>query len=163
MAGRVAPCGSRIAMRPRAAVECQGVATPHRFIGPSLCCPGSCRSRRLVSPRRPLWGRRGSIPFFYQRPDQKLRTPTQCLFFQGDRGPIWTDAQYVLACDRVVVFYLLVESVQPIEEGRALCGVLLSREAALHACEPPTSDPESSRRKVVWQNDEALLQWLESL
>ena len=37
------------------------------------------------------------------------------------------------------------------------------KEAALHACEPPTSDSDSSRRKVVWQDDEALLQWLESL
>jgi integrase/recombinase XerD len=37
------------------------------------------------------------------------------------------------------------------------------KEAALHACEPPTGDPDSSRRKVVWQDDDTLLQWLESL
>jgi site-specific recombinase XerD len=37
------------------------------------------------------------------------------------------------------------------------------KEAALQACEPPTSDTDSSRRKVVWQDDDSLLQWLESL
>lgn len=37
------------------------------------------------------------------------------------------------------------------------------KEAALHTCEPPTGDTDSSRRKVVWQNDDSLLRWLESL
>lgn len=37
------------------------------------------------------------------------------------------------------------------------------KEAALHTCEPPTSDTASARRKVVWQDDETLLKWLESL
>jgi site-specific recombinase XerD len=37
------------------------------------------------------------------------------------------------------------------------------KEAALHTCEPPTSDTDSARRKVVWQDDETLLKWLESL
>lgn len=37
------------------------------------------------------------------------------------------------------------------------------KAAALQACEPPTGDSASSRRKVVWQDDETLLAWLESL
>ena len=37
------------------------------------------------------------------------------------------------------------------------------KAAALQACEPPTGDTDSSRRKVVWQDDETLLAWLESL
>jgi integrase/recombinase XerD len=37
------------------------------------------------------------------------------------------------------------------------------KEAALHTCEPPTGGPDSSRGKIVWRDDEALLQWLESL
>lgn len=37
------------------------------------------------------------------------------------------------------------------------------KEAALHTCEPPISDSDSSRPKVVWQNDDSLLQWLDSL
>jgi integrase/recombinase XerD len=37
------------------------------------------------------------------------------------------------------------------------------KEAALRACEPPTTDMDSSHRKVVWRDDGSLLQWLESL
>lgn len=37
------------------------------------------------------------------------------------------------------------------------------KEAALYACEPPTCDSDSARRRVVWHDDEALLKWLESL
>ncbi len=37
------------------------------------------------------------------------------------------------------------------------------KAAALQTCEPSTSDSDPSRRKAVWQDDESLLQWLESL
>jgi site-specific recombinase XerD len=37
------------------------------------------------------------------------------------------------------------------------------KESALQACEPPISAADSARRKIVWQDDETLLKWLESL
>lgn len=37
------------------------------------------------------------------------------------------------------------------------------KEAAVRLCEPPTASVESHRRKAVWRDDQALLDWLSSL
>jgi site-specific recombinase XerD len=38
-----------------------------------------------------------------------------------------------------------------------------TKEAAMRTCEPPIGCPDSARRRVVWRDDETLLNWLESL
>jgi integrase/recombinase XerD len=40
---------------------------------------------------------------------------------------------------------------------------LRSKEAALHACRPPSEASAAFPRRPVWRNDESLLSWLESL
>lgn len=37
------------------------------------------------------------------------------------------------------------------------------KEEAMRTCEPPLDDPENPRPKIVWRDDESLLEWLESL
>jgi hypothetical protein len=38
-----------------------------------------------------------------------------------------------------------------------------TKEAALRACQPPLDAASSTRRALIWKNDQTLLAWLSSL